>query len=53
MRGRKLSSTVCVVMVLIFIALFWSTVYAQEKTITQRQADVKNALETRNLKVWA
>jgi len=52
MTSKKLPSILCVVMSLVFIALFWNTVYAQEETIIQRQADLKNALETRNLKVW-
>ncbi len=52
MTSKKLSSILCVIMSLVFIALFWSTVYAQEETITQRQADLKNALETGSLKVW-
>lgn len=52
MTSKKLPSILCIVMSLVFIALFWNAVYAQEETITQRQADLKNTLETGSLKVW-
>jgi len=52
MVGKKASNILVVVISLLFIVLFWSTTYAGEETIAQRQADLKNVLETESLKVW-